>query len=269
MPASATVSEFNRQHGPMIGEDLSAFVGGSPLIQLRRSGDSFVWIKHEGYEPGGSYFDRVALEQLRKLPAGTPGIVIDGTTSFSVSALTLANSLGLRGIVLVDKEGPQRLVGLLRKLAYQTKIYRSEEQRDALLAEAKAQGFVLLERGDTAAHLSALQQIAIEVQEASELPIGNWVLADYGLDPAAVERVLRRVCGHPVQVVLLEDDHERERVLDGSAASRRSQVGHREGMLIGPMGAEIIDRAVDVAISSGERVCAVLPDGGHRYLGWW
>lgn len=269
MPASVTVSDMISTQVTLRSDDLPTLVGGSPLIQLRRSGDSHVWLKHEGLEPGGSYFDRVALNQLRALPNDAAGIIIDGTTSFTASALALANSMGLRGVVLIDKEGPQRLVGLIRKLAFEAKIYRSPEQRDELLAKWKSAGFVELHRNDVAAHVAALTDLAIEVQEASELSIGNWVLPDYGVPVEEVERILRRVAGHPVQIVLLEDDFDRERTLDGSAASRRSQVGHREGMLIGPLGAEIIDRAVDVALTTGERVCAVVPDGGHRYLGWW
>ena len=269
MPASAIASEFQRAMPAQRSEDLTQLVGGSPLIRLQRSGDSLVWLKHEGLEPGGSYFDRVALTQLRRLPAGAPGVLIDGSTSFTVSALTLANTLGIRGVVLVSKEAPQRLLGLIRKLSAEVKIYKSEEQREELAARYLGEGLVVLERGDVAAHLSALQDLAIEVREASELSIGNWVLPDYGAPAEDVERVLRRICGHPIQVVLIEDDHDLERTLDGSASSRRSQVGHREGLLISPMGAEVIDRAVDIALSTGERVCAVVPDGGHRFLGWW
>lgn len=269
MPASATVSNALGGLPALRTDDLTGLVGGSPLLRLRRSGDSLVWVKHEGMQPGGSYFDRVALTQLRALPAQSAGIVIDGATAFTTSALALAKSLGIRATVLVDKEGPQRLVGLIRKLADETKVYRSLEQRDELLAHWRAEGFVSLNREDVAAHTAALHDVAIEVQEASELSIGNWVLPDYGVPAEDIERLLRRICGHPVQVTLIEDDHDMERVLDGSAASRRAQVGHREGILIGPMAAEIIDRAVDVALTTGERVCAVIPDGGHRFLGWW
>lgn len=268
MPVSATASELLK--APTLRcDDLADLVGGTPLIQLRRSGEGLVWVKHEGLQPGGSYFDRVALAQINELGADTPGIVVEGTTSFTVSALTLANARELRAVVIVGPEAPPRLLGLIRKLSHDVRTYKNAEERSALLGALEADGLVFLDRHDAASHLSALTDIAMECQEACERPLSNWVVIDYGVPAGDVERALRRVLGHAIQLVMIEDDRELERTLDGSASSRRAQIGHREGLLIGPIAAEVIDRAVDVAVSSGERVCALIPDGGQRYLGWW
>lgn len=268
MPVSVTASDLLK--APTLRcDDLDDLVGGTPLIQLRRSGEGLVWVKHEGSQPGGSYFDRIALSQLNELGADARGVVIEGTTSFTVSALTLANARTLPATVIVGPDAPQRLLGLIRKLSHDVRRYKNSEERSALLGSLEADGFVFLDRHDAASHLSALTDVAMESQEACERPLSNWVVVDYGVPAADVERALRRVLGHAIELVMIEDDHELERTLDGSASSRRAQIGHREGLLIGPIAAEIIDRAVDVAVSSGERVCALIPDGGQRYLGWW
>lgn len=268
MPVSATVSK-GQENVQLASEDLIDLVGGTPLIQLRRSGDGNVWVKHEGIQPGGSYFDRVAALQLDRLGAGTVGIFVEGSTSFSVSALTLANARGLRTSVILGPDAPARLIGLIRRLSNDVRRYKNAEERSELIGDLESDEYVFLDRHDADSHLQALTDIALEGREASERALASWVLVDYGLPQDEVERAMRRVLGHPIQLVFIEDDNECERTLDGSAASRRAQVGHREGLLIGPIAAEVIDRAVDVALASGERVCAIIPDGGQRYLGWW
>lgn len=268
MPASATPSKY-RMDQLLVSEDLVDFASGTPLIQLRRSGDGQVWVKHEGLQPGGSFFDRVAAKQLERLPKRHQGIVIEGTTSFTVSALTLAASRNIQATVLFGPEDPQRLVGLIRRLCADVRRYKDEEERAAILSELERARRTWLQRDDREAHLKALTDIALEGLEASERPLASWVLVDYGIPQDEVTQTMRRVVGHPIRTYFIPDDQEKERKLCGSAASRRAQVGHREGMLIGPIATEVIDRAVDVALNSGERVCAIIPDGGQRYLGWW
>lgn len=268
MPASATASK-EQVIAPMVSDDLMELVGGTPLIQLRRSGDGQVWVKHEGLQPGGSYFDRVAAAQIEQLSATSAGIVVEGSTSFTVSALTLANAKALRTTVLLGPDAPPRLLGLIRRLCGDVRKYSNAEERSSLIGELEGEERVFLDRHDANAHLKALTDIALEGLEASDRPLASWVLVDYGVPEEEVHRTMRRVLGHPIQLNFIEDDYELERKLSGSAASRRAQVGHREGLLIGPIAAEVIDRAVDAALSSGERVCAVIPDGGQRYLGWW
>lgn len=268
MPVSATASKGNSTVR-LVSDDLTELVGGTPLIQLRRSGDGQVWVKHEGFQPGGSYFDRVAAVQLERLGSNAAGIVIEGSTSFTVSALTLADARGLPATVLLGPDAPQRLMGLIRRLCSDVRSYSNAEERSALIGELEGEERVFLDRHDASAHLKALTDIALEGMEASDRPLASWVMVDYGVPEEDVQRTMRRVLGHPIQLTFIEDDNELERTLSGSAASRRAQVGHREGLLVGPIAAEVIDRAVDAALSAGERVCAIVPDGGQRYLGWW
>lgn len=268
MPLSATAFSGRLDSVQRVGE-IREFVGGTPLIRLRRSGDGKVWIKHEGLQPGGSFFDRVARHQLQSLPQDCAGVVLDGSTSFTVSSLTLAAAGQTPSVVLLGPDAPPRLLGLIRKLAGTVRRYKDADERSNLLGELESEGYIFLDRHDPDAHLRAVTELAIEVNESSDRPIANWVLVDYGVDVTEVERAIRRTLGFPVKVRFVADDHEVERTLAGEALSRRTQVGHREGMLIGPMGAEVVDLAVDLAVANNERVCAVIPDGGHRYLGWW
>lgn len=268
MPASATASKY-RMNQLLVSENLADFASGTPLIQLRRSGDGQVWVKHEGLQPGGSFFDRVAAKQLDDLPASSRGIVLEGSTSFTVSALTLAASQEVEATVLLGPDDPERLVDLIRRLCSDVRRVKSVEEKDSAKAELVKAGRTVLRRDDKDAHLHALTDIALEGLEASDRPLASWVLVDYGISQEEISRTMRQVLGHPIQMYFIPDDHERERKLCGSAASRRAQVGHREGLLVGPIASEVIDRAVDVALTSGERVCAVIPDGGQRYLGWW
>lgn len=268
MPVSATASKY-RTNQLLVSEELADFSGGTPLIQLRRSGDGQVWVKHEGLQPGGSFFDRVAQVQLDRLPAKSTGIVLEGTTSFTVSALTLAASQGRASTVLVGPEDPKRLLALIQRICKDVRTYTTDAERTALRKELEDAKRVTLDRQDGAAHLKALTDIALEGLEASDRPLASWVLVDYGVPQDEVVQTMRRVVGHPIRVQFIADDEEKERKLCGSAASRRAQVGHREGLLVGPVASEVIDRAVDVALTTGERVCAIIPDGGQRFLGWW
>lgn len=268
MPASAIVSKF-RMNQVLMSENLADFAGGTPLIQLRRSGDGQVWVKHEGLQPGGSFFDRVAQVQLEQLPEEHKGIILDDTTSFAVSALTLAASQAVPSTVLVGPDDPERLLALIKRLCSDVRTYENESERKALIGELEAEKRVRLSRYDKDAHLKALTVIALEGLEASDRPLASWVLVDYGIPQDEVTQTMRRVLGHPIRVFFIADDQERERKLCGSASSRRAQLGHREGLLVGPVASEVIERAVDVALTSGERVCAIIPDGGQRYLGWW
>lgn len=267
MPASTT--PYKSTHAPLVTEALGDLVGGTPLIQLRRSGDGNVWLKHEGIQPGGSYFDRVAKVQMDRLGSSAAGVLLEGATSFTVSALTLANARGLRAVVLLAADAPQRLLGLIRRMCPDVRRYRNAEERSRLIGDLESEELVFLDRHDAGAHLQAMTDIAVEGREASDRPLPSWVLVDYGVPVDELKAAMRRVLGHPIRLVFIDDDAELERTLDGAAASRRAQVGHREGLLVGPVAAEVIDRAVDVALASGERVCAIIPDGGQRYLGWW
>ena len=268
MPVSATASE-SVTTGAGVRSDAYALVGNTPLVQLGRSGDGLVYVKHEGLQAGGSYFDRVAAAQLERMGRVPEGVLVEGTTSWVVSVLTLCNRLGVPVVVVAHGDAPARLVGLIRKLGGRLIRWSDPDDRSAHLGDWEAQGYVYLDRNDPVSHRAALTAVARECAQSLEHPLSTWVIVDYGLDAVEASNALGAALGYAVEVELVPDDHEVERTLEGSAACRRTQVGHREGMLISPIGAEVIDRAVGTALAAGTPVCAVLPDGGHRYLGWW
>jgi hypothetical protein len=72
-----------------------------------------------------------------------------------------------------------------------------------------------------------------------------------------------------LSVVWVEDDFERRRTLSEDAACRRTQVAHREGLLLSPLGAELVDAGVTAAVHGATQVIVLVPEGGQRHLGWW
>jgi len=108
------------------------------------------------------------------------------------------------------------------------------------------------------------------VVRGASVPPTTWVVVDYGVPRDELKSAFRTVSGGHVDVVFVADDRESERILPGRVASRRTQMGHREGLLLGPVGAEVVDRSVEIALSASHgAVCGIVPEGGHRYLGWW
>lgn len=244
-------------------------VGDTPFVHLRNSGDGLVHVKHEGLNPGGSFFDRVARYQLSRNQSAK-GLVVTGTTGHTVSLLTLANAQSIDIQVIVRPTDPKRLIELISKLASDLQFVDCAEECESRKQQLQSAGYVFCSRTDGEAHRRALAEIAIESHRALQGDqIDHWVLVDYGRSSDEVTKELRRALGYETQVHFVGDDYERERVLRDNAATRRVQIGHREGILVGPTGAELIDKAVSLAFTRGERVCAVIPDGGHRYLGWW
>ena len=72
-----------------------------------------------------------------------------------------------------------------------------------------------------------------------------------------------------LSVVWVEDDGEMRRTLSEDAACRRTQVAHREGLLLSPLGAELVDAGVAAAVQGATQVIVLVPEGGQRHLGWW
>lgn len=244
-------------------------VGNTPFVQLRNSGDGLVHVKHEGLNPGGSIFDRVARYQLSRNQSAK-GLVVTGTTAHTVSLLTLANAQCIDVKVIVRPTDPARLVSLITKLASDLQFVDCAEECESRMQQLQAAGYVFCSRTDREAHRRALAEIAMESHASLQGDqIEHWVIVDYGRSTEDVAKELRRALGYETQIHFVGDDYERQRELKDNAATRRVQIGHREGILVGPTGAELIDKAVSLAFTRGERVCAVIPDGGHRYLGWW
>lgn len=241
---------------------IAQVVGDTPLLELSRSGEGRVLLKHEQYNPSGSFFDRVALHVLAgRRPGEIVGI--EGDDAFALSMATLGSTLGVSVEVIPRQAQAGRLRSLLARAGARIVTGDADEVR----ARWTEEGVEEVQRDASEPLLRALAEVAAEVAALGVQP-AVWVLADFGLPPTEVQAALQM--GHEAPYLeLIADDHEAKRTLDGPAAARRSQVGQREGMLLSPLGAEIVEAAVNVAHEIEGRVVALVPEGGQRYLGWW
>lgn len=243
-------------------------VGNTPLVQLQRSGNGRVWAKLEGLSAGGSFFDRVAQPIFRRQPQGEGQLLVCGASNFAYSLASLSRRRGTRVRVIVRRDESQRLVRLLDRVGADLERVPDEtvanQRRDDLIAE----GWTEAHSHDPVAQALAWDQLLREIAD-SGLSVGRIVTFDSGLPYAELELIVREVFGPSTDLTTLATDHEQERTLSGELCSRRTQIGHREGFLVGPLGAEVIDRAVSEALTDHRLTVAVLPDSGHRYLGWW
>lgn len=246
-----------------VAHDVARLVGETPLYTLRRSGRGRAHLKLEHMQPGGSYFDRVAGTQLIGTGPGDTAVVA-GATAFAVSAAMLSARRGVSLTVVLAPDERPRLRELLRRLGA---TVRRADVPDLLARECADAGDVLLRRDDPTSHLLAVRDIGRELRAALARPL-VWVLIDHGVSRERVARALS-VDATPADVVFVADDDERERQPGGHIASRRTQMGHREGLLLGPAGAEVADRTIELAEDGERDVVGIVPDGGHRYLGWW
>jgi hypothetical protein len=122
------------------------------------------------------------------------------------------------------------------------------------------EGAVLLARDDAEAHRRAFAGWLAELPSAPSVLV---LPAFAGLVSAVESLAPER------SVVWVEDDGERRRALSEDAACRRTQVAHREGLLLSPLGAELVDAGVTAAVHGATQVIVLVPEGGQRHLGWW
>jgi cysteine synthase len=240
------------------------------MVQLQRSGEGLVWVKLEGMTVAGSWQDRVARQWLRRQGLQLPRtLVVEGLHSFALSLATLARPQGHR-VVVVHKAGDsERLLALVRRMG--ARIVRAEGAEDAaerVCRELEA-GAVCARRDDPEATVAAWAELAEEVRQ-SGVRMDALVLPDFGGDRDHVCRVWRRILQAPsLELDWVPEDMEQPASVTGAEGCRRTQLGHREGFLTGPLGARVVDRAIWNALSHQQVTLAVVPDGGHRYLGWW
>lgn len=230
--------------------DWAALVGGTPLVRLRHSGEGRVLLKVEGRQASGSYWDRVVAAQFAALPAGVP-VVFAGRHAHSVAVAAFARATGRAVFMLESPSDEVRLSALVG--AY-----------GAAVVETLPSGAVLLGRNDVSAHAQAFAGWLSELP--ADLVVGgaHLVLPAFAGLVAAVEALAPEL-----PVTWVADDEERQRTLGADAACRRTQVAHREGVLLSPIGAELVDAGVAVAVSGGGSVVVLVPEGGQRHLGWW
>lgn len=247
--------------------EIGRLVGATPLIRLERSGEGRVLLKHEGYGPGGSFFDRVVRHQLERVAAGRE-IVVDGCDAYSLSVAVQAVSGGHPVTVVSDDQSGRRLARLHALFGVRRVEVEGGEPTAAKVAERCREGAIELSRRDAAALRRALAEVAAEVTRAGRNP-DIWVLADYGIAPDELQAILAGGTGAEPYLELVSDDRERRRQLTGPEAARRAQTGQREGILLSPLGAELVEAAINAADEVDGDVVVLVPEDGRRYLGWW
>ena len=244
MLASPTPSE--RPHRANRGASWGALVGGSPLVRLRQSGDGRVLLKLEGRQASGSYWDRLVAAQFGRL-AADKAVGCSGRHGHSVAVAAYARATGRQAFLLADAGDEPRLEALLGSYGLP-------------IVSALPAGAVLLERDDEEAHRRAFAGWLAELPSEADV----LVLPAYaGLVEAA------DALAPGLSVVWVEDDGEMRRTLSEDAACRRTQVAHREGLLLSPLGAELVDAGVAAAVQGATQVIVLVPEGGQRHLGWW
>lgn len=265
MPTSPTSSElvWPRQAGPASAyTTVARLVGHTPLLQLQRAADGLVWVKLEGANPGGSIFDRLVEAVLQATPSQP--LAVHGASALAVSAAMLGAAHGVPVSVIVGPHDPGRTRELCRRYGADVRVFRDVGRMEEHVAALSGAGVRWVSRDDVGWEPAWLQ-LADEAV-ASRTGPRHVVVPAYGARSAR-----RAFAGLDAEVQLLEveDDHELPLSLDEDTTMRRTWTGHREGFLTGPVGAAIVDQAIDRATETGEVVLAVVPDGGHRYLGWW
>ncbi len=261
MPYSPTSSDAGVARPPRrkTSGTVLDIVGGTPLLRLSRSGEGRVFVKHEGYQPSGSLFDRVARRQI---PVRTDcSWVVAAADAFALAVVARCAAVGAAATVIGGGAEWKRMVPLLAVYGVKPVRASSPEEVQEHLAAAVSEGATELRRDDEVALSSAFVELRDEVLASLGQAPSVWVVPGFG-----GATTFGAFAG---TVDIMADDGERERRLDGAAACRRAQSGQREGMLLSPLGAEIVDRAVNRADDVSGAVVAVVPEGGHRYLGWW
>lgn len=243
-----------------------ALVGRTPLLRLQRSGDGLVWIKREGRNLSGSLLDRLVLPQLE---ASTGPVAVSGWGLLALATLCHAATAGRQVHHVVARGTGPRLRALCQAYGNQVEVVSDATEVAARLRALSQQGVTVMRADGSPEVRSAWSGVAQEVTEALGEPPAAWVVSACGATEADVEAGIHASTGTDAAVEFVAWDDGSERVLDGSAACRRQQVAHREGLLLSPLGAELVERAVQTALARQESVCVVLPEDGHRYLGWW
>jgi hypothetical protein len=183
--------------------------------------------------------------------------------AFAVSAAAQVAARGGRLEVLGSSDGFSRVEPLIRRFGASVASADGDGLRSG---SGREDTCGVLHRNDADALAAALHDVAREVHHAGVRP-ALWVLPDYGLAPATVSRALE--FDAPVYLELVADDYEAPRQLDGPHGCRRVQTAQREGILLSPLGAEILEAAVNAADEVEGDIIALVPESGHRYLGWW
>ncbi|MGO9708844.1 MAG: cysteine synthase A [Polyangiaceae bacterium] len=130
---------------PLVVEDVLALVGGTPLVRIRRLGDSAradVWAKMEEANPGGSVKDRIAVamideaERSGRLTRG--GTVVEPTSGNTGIALAMACSVkGYRCVLTMPESMSLERRQLFEAFGAECVLTPEQRQMEGAIERAK------------------------------------------------------------------------------------------------------------------------------------
>jgi len=123
---------------PGVAGDLSAAIGNTPLIRLRRASEATgctILAKAEFMNPGGSVKDRAALAIIADAEArgllGPGGVVVEGTAGNTGIGLTLVgNARGYRTVIVMPETQSQEKIDFLRMIGADLRLVPAKPYRD-------------------------------------------------------------------------------------------------------------------------------------------
>ena len=293
-----------------VADSVLDLIGATPLIELSRAvphdEGATIFVKHEGYNPGGSLRDRTLLEILNcasgsgLLKAGDE-IVLAGANNSAISAALIAHSRGYRVRVFHPRDGDRRLLKLLMETG--ARLSRSprgeglEGAREAAVAYAsEGADRIFIDGTRREATVGAFRAIARElIQALGDTRLGGVVTSVS--TGAAFRHLAQALREHNPEIevagVMIEAPEERRALYDDVAPDQRpttddlkevrgeliqiaeieawrmrGQIARREGVLLGPKGAAAVLGALQIrhAVPPGQAIVALSIDGGQRYL---
>ena len=283
---------------------VTSLIGHTPLIEIPGGAGPRIYVKHEGYNPGGSIRDRTVLEILDNAAASGlllrgDELVIAGASNSAISAVMIGNARGYPVTVFHPKGASDRLLRLVVEAGGTLKRTPAEEGTDgAVAAAAWAQekaGRIFIDAGRREALYDAIHHIAREILES----LAGHTLAAFVTSVstgATLRHVARELRKHTPELIVvgarIKAPAERASLYDDvstpiswsplgdvtadlidveelDAWRARRDLAHSCGLLLGPKGASAVIGAQRLAawIPPDQAIVALSIDGGQRYFG--
>ncbi|EPJ53936.1 MAG: hypothetical protein OFPI_08640 [Osedax symbiont Rs2] len=129
----------------ILDNNILAHIGNSPVLSLQGllpAGSAQLFVKLEGYNPGGSIKDRAALnmileaEKSGKLKAG--GTIVESTSGNLGAALAMIAAVrGYKCVIIVDPRTSQHNISMLKAFGAQVEIVTEKNPKDGTYQEAR------------------------------------------------------------------------------------------------------------------------------------
>jgi len=244
-------------------------VGDTPLIRDRALTDGTAcWVKWEALEPSGHVTDRIAAAVVARLeaPMAPRTLVSDRLDALTLSFAHLALPRGFTLTVFADVQSREdkRWRTILHHYGVKVKRIRSGQSATEL-----AQAFID-ERKGVAAWMPRQASPAVGAALVDEL---RTQLNDEPLSHVVLPVEARLLVEGVLSAV---DANTRVHVVDAPTPEHLAELQPvaksmgRQGLLISPSGAAVVAKARQLRATATTQghVIAVIPDGGHRHLGW-